>query len=714
MSSLTTVFELTNQPGWRDRWDITVYQQGWRLGGKGASGRNPDAYQRIEEHGLHVLFGFYDNAFRVLKQVYRELGRNPQAPLATWQDAFKPHDLIVMMEELDGQWIPWPVACATNTQEPGGDYPVPEPWQYFLGILKWNVDKFHEWSRTTVTAPALDKTVANHVPALRNHIEHAIASERAGAAHPGFLQALEEEAYQIAHAALGDGFLGGLEHEVLFLDLAHEVARKLSADVLEHVQNDHDVIIWVLRKFADWFWERPENDLATHRLRLMTDFSLAILVGLLRDQLVSPPQDWFKIDDLDFRAWLKKNGAHDETLRSPIVTGLYDAIFSACSEVGAGTIVHLLLRMGFSYRGSVLWKMQAGMGDTVFTPLYTVLKRRGVKFEFFHNVNQLELSNDKQRIERIVIGRQATLKDGEYDPLIEVNGLPSWPSRPFYEQLVEGDRIRDEKVDLEDWWANWPDIEKRVLTAGNEFDIVVLGISIGAFPYICKELIADNERFRDMVESVATCQTRALQLWFTPDLAGLGWQGAPPVTIPFAEPYDTWADMSHLIPREAWPPELPVGNIAYLCAQLEDREPLPPRDDHDYPKRQDAHVKEQSKEWLCKHAGALWPFATQTNNPCELNWYWLVDPLNRAGAARLDAQYWRAPTNPSERYVLSVPKSSLKRLRADESGYANLVLTGDWTFTPLNAGCLEAATIAGLSTARALGAQVKIAGDWTR
>src|SRR4051794_23164838 len=56
MGSLGTAFELTSQPGWQERYDITIYQLGWRLGGKGASGRSDEG--RIEEHGLHIWFGF--------------------------------------------------------------------------------------------------------------------------------------------------------------------------------------------------------------------------------------------------------------------------------------------------------------------------------------------------------------------------------------------------------------------------------------------------------------------------------------------------------------------------------------------------------------------------------------------------------------------------------------------------------------------------------
>src|SRR5687767_3284236 len=69
-----------------DRYDITVYERGWRLGGKGASGRNlePGKALRIEEHGLHILMGFYDHVFHILKTCYDELGSVPADP--PWHD----------------------------------------------------------------------------------------------------------------------------------------------------------------------------------------------------------------------------------------------------------------------------------------------------------------------------------------------------------------------------------------------------------------------------------------------------------------------------------------------------------------------------------------------------------------------------------------------------------------------------------------------------
>jgi hypothetical protein len=86
VGALTTAFQLTDpeqERNWKDCYDITVYQLGWRLGGKGASGRNQNISNRIEEHGLHVWFGYYYNAFKMIKQCYKELGRPSGAPLAT-------------------------------------------------------------------------------------------------------------------------------------------------------------------------------------------------------------------------------------------------------------------------------------------------------------------------------------------------------------------------------------------------------------------------------------------------------------------------------------------------------------------------------------------------------------------------------------------------------------------------------------------------------
>src|SRR5260370_33230899 len=93
-ASISAAFELT-RPEHKRKYEVTIYQVGWRLGGKGASGRGHAA--RIEEHGFHVWMGFYENAFRLMRECYAELDRDPaQCRIADWRDAFFPSPFIGM------------------------------------------------------------------------------------------------------------------------------------------------------------------------------------------------------------------------------------------------------------------------------------------------------------------------------------------------------------------------------------------------------------------------------------------------------------------------------------------------------------------------------------------------------------------------------------------------------------------------------------------
>src|SRR5262245_24650660 len=107
-AAIAAAFELT-RPQHEGRYAVTVYQLGWRLGGKGASGRGPA--DRIEEHGLHLWMGFYENAFRLMRECYAELGRDPtRCRIATWRDAFSPSpDNGVIDFDLDGTPSTWTV-----------------------------------------------------------------------------------------------------------------------------------------------------------------------------------------------------------------------------------------------------------------------------------------------------------------------------------------------------------------------------------------------------------------------------------------------------------------------------------------------------------------------------------------------------------------------------------------------------------------------------
>src|ERR1700741_5112203 len=93
-----------------DPFDITVYQMGWRLGGKGASGRNRLAGNRIEEHGLHVWGGFFENAIKLMRACYEELnppGSKNTGVFSKFDEAFVPWDDIALADSLPGGWEYW-------------------------------------------------------------------------------------------------------------------------------------------------------------------------------------------------------------------------------------------------------------------------------------------------------------------------------------------------------------------------------------------------------------------------------------------------------------------------------------------------------------------------------------------------------------------------------------------------------------------------------
>ena len=55
-------------------------------------------------------------------------------------------------------------------------------------------------------------------------------------------------------------------------------------------------------------------------------------------------------------------------------------------NVAASVALRCMLRILFDYAGPIILEMQAGMGDTVFAPMYLVLQKRGVRFAFFHRL----------------------------------------------------------------------------------------------------------------------------------------------------------------------------------------------------------------------------------------------------------------------------------------------------------------------------------------
>jgi uncharacterized protein with NAD-binding domain and iron-sulfur cluster len=668
---MTAAFELT-RPEHDGRYRVTVYQMGWRLGGKGASGRGPAG--RIEEHGLHIWMGWYENAFGIMRDCYEELGRDSGTPLATWRDAFSPFDRIGVVDQVSAdEWSHWSAVFPPGDGLPGDPLPAG-----------------HRWTASTYMVRGAQLLATLFETVRRQRGESAETREPVDASQ------------DLLSRMLGYGelaTLAGMIHGASVLGAIFESASPVAPAVLTTFV---DALATSARTLIE---ARLGNDFTMRRVWQVIDLTIATLRGGLRAGILSDPRGFDAIDDYDCREWLRMNGASEASLQSGYLRALYDLGFSyeqgdpERPSISAGQALRGMMRTFFTYRGAFFWKMHAGMGDVVFSPLYEVLEKRGVRFEFFHMLRNVGLGSDGEEeaphVATLEFDVQARVRGDVYRPLVDVGGLPSWPATPDYAQLVDGEALRMQKVHLE-CPARTPVVERKTLRVGEDFDLVVLGIGLGAVPEVCREIVATNPAWRAMVDNVKTVATQAFQVWLTEDMEQLGWDGGPVALSGFVEPFDTWADMSHLIPMESWNGDQPRA-LAYFCSVLPDDEAARP----------DSHVivRENAMQFLNDHVRHLWPAASEAGQ--GFRWGLLAHEDSaggngNAGSTPFDTQFWTANVSPSDRYVLSVPGSAKHRISPLDRTYDNLTIAGDWTACGFNAGCVEAAVISGRLAAHAL------------
>jgi uncharacterized protein with NAD-binding domain and iron-sulfur cluster len=664
MAGLATAWRLS-APGWRDRFEsITVYQRGWRLGGKAASSRGP--HGRIEEHGLHVWLGSYENAFALLRECYAELdrpGTDPDAPVQTWDQALIPADHLGLAERWGADWLAWQGTFSRNDELPG------EPGS--TGREMTALDFLQRMLRLLV----------DFAESIRDPLPHGLVLSGSPSPPAG-----TRSADAVARAAIA-----------ALLALAESPPSGSAAtDLL-------GTILDAIRGALD-YEDRPDHK----RSWLLMSMLTATARGILVDGLITDPRGFRAIDDEDFGDWVQRHGAHRDVLESPLIRGLYDLVFGyedadpRRPAFGAGLAVFLTGLVLFEYKGAIFWKMTAGMGDIVIAPLYQVLRRRGVEFEFFHRLDGLHLDAQHQAIDAISIGRQVRLADGvdHYEPLTSVRGLPVFPAQPLRDQLssADRDRIRDWHS-LETHWGRQEDAESRVLRRGVDFDHVVLAVSLGMVDIVARELVADQPSWRDMTTQVRTVATQAFQIWLGADEPSLGWRGKPEVTTSaYLPPFETWASMGQTLWAEEWPDDERARTVAYFCGSL--GAPWPTDEDAaTYVGRYEEQVRSDAVRFLNRDIGLWFPNAV---SEAGFAWHLLCGADGRHGLAALESQHISVNIDPSDRYVQSVPGSDRFRLRPDESGYDNLVLAGDWTDCGMNAGCIEAAVRSGLQAANVL------------
>jgi uncharacterized protein with NAD-binding domain and iron-sulfur cluster len=688
-ASLAAAFELT-RPEHNGRYQVTLYQMGWRLGGKGASGRGQAG--RVEEHGLHLWMGFYENAFRLMRECYAERAQAfPSSRFASWRDAFKPAPDVGVADHGANGWEFWMAHFPPGKGEPG-DPATGDPLTVaaylrqsilLIGELLRSAGARESSSRPEAGATAPEERAAGGPEAVISAIATLLRYGQL-ATTAGILEA--SELLRQAADAFFPQFFSGIASPALQLieDLSAAVRRQLASLV--------------------------ESDRELRRVWQVIDIILAILRGSIRAGLAFDPRGFDAINDYDWREWLRMNGASEPSLDSGFMRGIYDLVFAfedgdiQRPRLAAGVALRGAMRMFFTYRGSLFWRMSAGMGDVVFAPLYQVLKQRGVRFEFFHRLRNVGLSPRKAGESPYVRSLEFDVQaqpagSAPYQPLVDVNNVPCWPSQPDYAQLVDGGRLKREGRAFESAWEDRR-AGASTIAVGRDFDFVVLGVSVAVLPQVAPELLDREPRWREMVHRVRTVPTQAFQLWMRESTAELGWPHPPANLSGYVEPFDTWAEMSHLIPEESW--QQPVRSIAYFCGVLPDAAGNPDSVTAAFHRKQRQTVRDNAIRFLNTGAGALWPNAVRAG---QFRWDLLAaedEPAPRADAKRFDTQYWTANVNPTDRYVQSLPGSIPYRVSPLDMTFDNLTVAGDWTATGLDSGCIESAIMSGMLAAHAI------------
>ena len=197
-----------------------------------------------------------------------------------------------------------------------------------------------------------------------------------------------------------------------------------------------------------------------------------------------------------------------------------EATTAAEHGVSAGVAVFMTSKMFFEYRGAIFWKMTAGMGDIVFAPMYEVLRKRGVEFEFFHRVDTSGLPRpDPRRVETVTDGPPGRAAP-EHERLRAAGPrrrpprFPRTRPSPISSPGRPGIGTRRSSRTA----ATGPTPRARVLRDGFDYDVRVRDPRGHGAPspraLSCSRIVTSGSRWSSNVKTTAT---QALQLWLRPD-----------------------------------------------------------------------------------------------------------------------------------------------------------------------------------------------------
>jgi uncharacterized protein with NAD-binding domain and iron-sulfur cluster len=681
-AGVAAAWQLSQDP----RYQVTVYEKSWRLGGKGASERAADG--RILEHGLHLWLGFYENAFRMIRDCYEEVERQKWGPLSTdqagrlaharFEDAFVAEPHIGVTGKTAGEDVVWSGLLPPEKGLPGD--PIDADTNPFT-LANYLLRCVHllKTLMLSVVAHPKDEVPGKPRPEERSALDETIDLE-----------------FSFDPTTSPELLIKSIASRVRDGTLTLAAAVLQTVTILESILQDFNhspqvagSVLNLMKALASQARKQLRDFVSIDpKLRWKTeiiDIVMTIAVGLYRDRVLLSSRGLDALNDLDYREWLFKHGITTSARDSRFITGIYDLVFAyeggdrSKPRLAAGVALRGALRMFFTYRGAMFWRMRSGMGDAVFAPIYKVLTRsdrrnqagqslRPVEFRFLHELSEATFDfKDKNR--RFVTELRFNVTGDSTGTAQALDHFGCWP-----ENAPKAGTSRYE-----------------TLRAGEHFDFVIFAAGFDDFAEIVngkkgKGFRADSapNAWKEAVEARGqTVATKAAQVWLANDLERLGWYRGSAIISALGLTFDTWADMTHTLPTErAWreakpraqaPPAAAARSVAYFCGVLSDAE---------IKKAQHGQAALQKKlDDLLAGMSRLWP---------------TVLPLKP-----LDS-HLQANINGSDRFALSLPGTIRNRLSPLDPSVLNVTVAGDWTACGLDAGCVEAAVMSGMLAAHAI------------
>ena len=390
------------------------------------------------------------------------------------------------------------------------------------------------------------------------------------------------------------------------LDDAAQIAgemRSLRAD--DPAANLRERLIAKLRQFIEWF----RNNAEAHALRrpdgfkicALIDLAIALSIGYVKDVLPFGENGFNRINGHEYKDWLHSHGADPRYLWTAPVRCLYDLGFAfqdgfptteQNGKIAAGVALKVTLLLCMGYKDAPLWRTNAAMGEVIFAPIYRVLEARKVEINFFNRLANLHLSPNGREDLRDRI--DPPTKDTELPTYGKDYQLWCWPQEPRWDFIEGGVAMKDKAWDTESVLCTY-EVDRKTITAGNDFDVAILAIPPASLPYCAPELLHRSRKIARMHSELSWVSTQSVQLWLSQTVSQLGFPLGRILTS-YQEPLSSWADWDQMLNVEDWAGS--ASSLVFLCGAFVPKIFGSPIPDRDYQVRQSQYVAEAFEEWI--------------------------------------------------------------------------------------------------------------------